>query len=127
MPYRFPYFEDRPHLPIALEFKGKRARFLPLLDSGADYSVFYESDAIRLGLNWEEGENTTFCNADGSFFEAKKFNLTIEIEGISFKADICFAKNTKSAMPLLGRRGIFEKLFITICEKEKYVEVRKYN
>ena len=69
----FPYFEDRPHVPIILEFAGKRCRFIPLLDSGADYSVFSQSDAMRLGLDWSKGEPITFKNADGSSFEAKMF------------------------------------------------------
>ena len=70
MRYKFPYFEDRPHIPVALEAKGKRARFLPLLDSGADFSIFYKSDAYRLGLDWETGKDIVLNNADNSNFHA---------------------------------------------------------
>ena len=120
---KFPYFEDRPHIPIVLEYNGKRARFLPLLDTGADFSIFYKSDAIRIGLIWDAGENTKLCNADGTYFKAKQFKLDLEIEGFKFKANICFVDNKKSSMPLLGRANIFKKFKITILEEEKIVEL----
>lgn len=123
MHYKFPYFEDRPHLPIALEYKGQRVRFLPLLDSGADFSVFYKSDALRLGLNWNEGKIVLLNNADGSPFEAREFLLQLSIEDTTFPAIICFIDNTKSHMPLLGRTDIFEKFIICIYEKERYIEL----
>lgn len=124
---KFPYFEDRPHIPITLEYQGKRLKFLPLLDSGADYSVFYKSDAYRLGLDWGQGESLEFNNADGTLFKAKQFLLTMEIEGQSFKAKVCFVENTASSMPLIGRVGVFERFYITLCEKEKYVEIQSYS
>ena len=126
MHYRFPYFEDRPHLPIVLEYGCNRARFLPLLDTGADFTVLYRSDALRLGLNWDEGKDTTFHNADGSVFIAKEFTLKMEIEGFSFPATICFAENTKSAMPLLGRKGVLENFLVTLNEREQYVEIESH-
>ncbi len=120
---KFPYFEDRPHIPIVIEYKSKRARFLPLLDTGADFSIFNKSDAMRLGLEWKDGVSTKLCNADGSCFNVKSFELMVEIEGYKFKATICFTDNKKSSMPLLGRSEIFEKFKITILEKEKTVEL----
>jgi hypothetical protein len=123
MHYRFPYFEDRPHVPVTLGFGDNKARFLPLLDTGADFSVFYRSDAIRLGLNWDAGKTKEFHNADGSVFCAKEFELNMAIEEFTFKSSICFAENTNCAMPLLGRKGVLENFFITLCEQEKYLEI----
>lgn len=120
---KFPYFENRPHIPIRIRFNDKKLRFLPLLDTGADYALFYKSDAIRLGLNWSKGKKIKLDNADGSPFHAKQFNLEIDIEGFTFEAQICFVENDRSAMPLLGRAGIFEHFKITIHEREKYVEL----
>jgi|SaaInlStandDraft_7_1057024.scaffolds.fasta_scaffold60028_2 predicted aspartyl protease len=126
MQCKFPYFEDRPHIPITLEYHGKRVKFLPLLDSGADYSVFYKSDAHRLGLDWNQGISLDFHNADGTLFKAKQFLLTMEVERVPFKTKVCFVESTASSMPLLGRVGVFERFYITLCEKEKYVEVKDY-
>lgn len=124
---KFPYFEDRPHIPIALEWQNKRARFIPLLDTGADFSVFYKSDAIWLGLDWEKGKSIDLDNADGSSFHAKKFILTVDIEGYKFKAGVCFVENNRSSMPLLGRADIFDHFKITIDEKSKFVEVKTHS
>ncbi len=95
---------------------------MPLLDTGADFSIFNKSDAMRLGLNWKAGSSIKLCNADGTSFNAKSFKLNVEIEGYKFKAVICFVDNSKSSMPLLGRSEVFEKFRITILEKEKIVE-----
>ena len=121
---KFPYFEDRPHIPIVLEHENKRARFLPLLDSGADFSVFYRSDAYRLGLNWESGKDVTLNNADNSDFCAKQFDLLMDIEGMQFPVKICFIDNKHSSMPLLGRLGVFDRFVITIVEEKKFVELK---
>ena len=121
MHYKFPYFEDRPHIPVALEFGGKKARFLPLLDSGADFSIFYKSDAVRLGLKWNDGKKVELSNADGSTFKAREFNIKVGIENKNFKAKICFINNKKHSIPLLGRKDIFKHFKITINEKEKCV------
>lgn len=77
MSYKFPYFEGRPHVPVALEYQGSKARFLPLLDTGADFSIFYKSDAVRIGLDWDKGKEVTLLNADGSEFNAKEFSLEV--------------------------------------------------
>ena len=121
---KLPYFEDRPHVPIVIKYKGKRTRFLPLLDSGADFSVFYKADAARIGLDWSKGKNVELTNADGSSFKAKQFDLILEIEGYSFRSKICFIDNKLSSMPLLGRTDVFDKFKITIFEKDKYVELK---
>jgi hypothetical protein len=124
---KFPYFEDRPHVPLALEWRGKRARFIPLLDTGADFSVFYKSDAIWLGLDWESGKTVDLDNADGSSFQAKKFHLTLDIEGYKFKANICFVDNHRSSMPLLGRADVFKHFEIIIHEQNKFIEFKSHD
>ncbi len=124
MQCKFPYFEQRPHIPLILEHQGKRIRVLPLLDTGADFSIFYKPDAIRLGLNWKRGKKIELANADGSSFKAKEFTLTVVIENYEFKARICFCDNNSFAMPLLGRRDIFNKFIITIDDREGYVRLQ---
>lgn len=120
---KFPYFEDRPHIPIKIVYKRKTTRFLPLLDSGADFSVFHKTDALRIGVDWEKGEVIELENADGSSFKARQFRLNLEIEGYKFKARICFVDSKKVSMPLLGRRDIFKHFTISIRDSEKMVSV----
>ena len=95
MPFEFPYFEDRPYVPIKIVYKGKPTRFLPLLDSGADFSVFHKTDALRIGLDWVAGENIELENADRSSFRAKQFLVNVEVEGYKLKARICFVDSKK--------------------------------
>lgn len=125
MSYKFPYFEDRPHIPITLVYKKTRRRFLPLLDSGADFSVFHKADAMRLGLNWKEGKAIELENADGTSFKAKEFKLQLEIERLKFKVSVCFVDKPGTTMPLLGRKDIFKHFKITINESQKEVTLRE--
>jgi hypothetical protein len=99
----------------------KRIRYIPLLDSGADYTTLTRNDALFLGLQWDEGESIEFSNSDGSSFNAKIFRLDLEIEQMIFSARICFIDSNVSAMPLLGRRDIFRRFKIIIDEAVKTV------
>lgn len=121
---KFPYFEDRPHIPIILKYQENRVRFLPLLDTGADCSVFYGSDAQRLGLNWNEGKNMEMNSVNGEDFQAKRFLLDMEIEGKKFKVRMCFVQEPFASMPLLGRLDVFENFQILISERDKFVELQ---
>jgi len=120
----FPYFEDRPHIPIILHYRDQALRFLPLLDTGADFCVFSKFDAMRLGLDWKTGERAELSNADGSTFEAWKVYLPMSIEGYDMKVKVCFVDNPHCPMPLLGRTDVFKNFQITIDEKEKVVKMR---
>jgi hypothetical protein len=122
----FPYFEDRPHIPLVVEYKGKPIRFLPLLDSGADFSIFYRVHANELGINWTEGEDIHLVNADGSSFHAKQFRMKIFIEGFPVFARLCFVDKVFNCTPVLGRRDIFHNFIITIDERAKNVELRSH-
>lgn len=123
---KFPYFEGRPHIPVVIENNSSRKRFLPLLDSGADFSVFYKADAIRLGLNWSEGKAIKLSNADETEFNAKEFNLKLNIEGQHLNARICFIDTLKIGTPLLGRQNIFDQFKILVNEKENYVQLESH-
>jgi hypothetical protein len=124
MSYRFDYFEDRPHVPIKIHYKGKYFRFLPLLDSGADFSVFNRADAYRIGLDWNKGKSLCLCNADGSEFRVKEFKLKVLVEHHPFTIPICFTESKKNAMPLLGRKSFFEKFEITFLENQERIVLR---
>lgn len=123
---KFPYFKGRPHIPLTIESTHERKRFLPVLDSGADFSVFYKSDALRLGLNWEEGESIQLLNADETVFWAKQFLLTVNIEGHQIPTKISFVDSNKTGTPLLGRHNVFKQFKILINEKEEFVEFQSH-
>lgn len=124
---RYPYFQGRPHLPLILEYGNSQERFLPLLDSGADFSIFHRSALGILGLDWDHGAQRHYDNADGSSFLAREFVLSVEVGGIRFPARISFADDPSLRVrPLLGRTDIFEKFRIVFCEQEQYVELQPY-
>jgi len=122
--YKFPYFEDRPHIPVAIESKGVRKRFLPLLDSGADFSVFAKSDAILLGLDWDQGKVIVLENADGTYFKGRTFKVKVVIQDVVIQTDLCFSEKSNS-MRLLGRKDLFKEFEILIDEKETVVKLKK--
>lgn len=124
---KYPYFQGRPHLPLILEYGNNHERFLPLLDSGADVSIFHRSALSILGLDWDQGVPRNYDNADGSSFIAREFILSVEIGGIRFPARISFAEDPSlRERPLLGRTDIFDKFRIVFCEREQYVELKPY-
>ncbi len=123
---RFPYFKERPHIPITIDSVVGRKRFLPLLDSGADFCVFYKTDAFRLGLDWREGKAMKLSNADGTDFSAREFILDLTVEDHVLKTRICFIDSNRIGTPLLGHLNIFEKFKILVNEKEKYVEFKSH-
>lgn len=125
MLYRFPYFEDRPHIPITLIGPEKSIRYLPLLDSGADFTTLSRNDALFLGLKWDLGESVEFSNADGSTFDARLFKLPLIIEGLEMRVRVCFLDRRHSTMPLLGRSDVFRHFEIMIDEASQMVELRK--
>jgi hypothetical protein len=121
---RFPYYKGRPHIPLVLEYGNRQERSLPLLDTGADFSIFHRSVSDSLGLDPAQGTLRQFNNADGSIFEVCEFRLSVEIAGARFPARICFADQSALAeFPLLGRLDIFEKFRVTVCEQDQYVEL----
>ena len=127
MSYHFPYFEDRPHVPITVIGPERRVRYIPLLDSGADYTTLSKKEAILLGLDWNQGEVISLANADGTGFDAKIFRLLLEIEGVTLFVRICFVDSNHCPMPLLGRFDVFRYFKIIIDESAHMVELRSYS
>lgn len=125
MQYKFPYFEDRPHIPIYLGAGEYKTRYLPLLDTGADFTTLCKHDAGVLGLDWDKGEEISLDNADGTEFKARMFTLPLEIEDLTFRSRICFIDTNTFSMPLLGRRDFFHHFIIAIDETSKMVELKR--
>ncbi len=126
--FSFPYYQNRPHVPIVLEYGNRRQRALPLLDSGADYSLFHKQFALDLGLTWSEGEQRSFDTAYTTNLAVREFQLSLDLEGSRFPAPVCFAEIPDLFhRPLLGRAGIFDKFRITFSEQEQLVEIEPIN
>jgi len=123
---RFAYQKNRPYIPIVLRYGYKKSWAAPLLDTGADVTILHKVDAIVLGLNWEEGVDRSFDNADGSSFQVKEFRIEIEISGVRFPARVCFSDMMGFEKRLLGRADVFRRFLITICERDGYVEFCKH-
>jgi len=125
--FRFPYYKGRPHIPLILEYGNREHHILPLLDSGADSSIFHRQTLTILGLDWAQGKKKILDNADGSIFEAREFRLSVNLNGLRFPARICFADHPAlSEFPLLGRMDIFDKFLITICERDQYIDLKPH-
>ena len=126
--YSFPYYKGRAHIPLVLEYGDKRERFLPLLDSGADFALFHKQDALNLGLDWDAGTDRDFDSAYTTGLPVKEFVLSLDIEGTRFPARVCFAEIADLFhRPLLGRADVFNKFRITFSELEQLVKLEAIN
>ena len=122
MQHKFPYINNRPKLLAKLrEGKGKARYFEFIIDSGADYTLIANSNAIILGIEYNKlkTKETKVEVANLAFIHAKQTTLTITIENNSFNIPVLVAKEEVEC--LLGRKGIFDKFDITFQERQKQV------
>lgn len=117
----YAYDKNRPYVPVILWNGYRKVRSSPLLDSGADLSIFHKADAIALGLDWTSGKETTAENPDGSLFRTREFRIELEVADVRFPARVLFADSASDGR-LLGRADVFQHFRITIDERALRVD-----
>ncbi len=117
----YAYDKNRPYVPVILWHGDRKVRSLPLLDSGADLSIFHKADAIALGLDWNSGKEINAENPDGSLFRTREFQIELEVADVRFPARALFADSASDSR-LLGRGDVFRHFRITIDEKALRVD-----
>lgn len=105
-----------------LAFLPDKSRYFEfLIDSGADYTLISQSDALYLGLEYDEfeSEETKVEAANLSFIHTKMALFILTIEGKNFRIPVLVAK--EKVEPLLGRRGVFENFDVIFQENRQQV------
>ena len=113
-----------PLAKIDLLYKNKRQSFWPIIDSGANVSIFPKAVGDALGIDFE-GEPESVEGVLGNFLWYSHYvNITLGDykEPISIRALFLMGE----PYPLLGREGIFDKFDVLFQERlRKVVFIKK--
>ncbi len=126
MSLKFAYSNGRPTMTAKLSVGKNKARYFEfLVDSGADMTLISRSDAIVLGVNYDEIDvpEMKVEVANLSHIHTKKCLMTIEMDGEKFRIPVLVAK--EEVERLLGRAGIFTRYEVVFRERAGEVEFRK--
>ena len=114
-----------PLAKIDLQFEDKKRTFWPIIDSGANVSIFPKGVGDALGIDFE-GEPEPVEGVMGTFLGYSHY---VEIllgdykEPISVRALFLMGE----PYPLLGREGLFDKFDVLFQERlKKVVFIKKY-
>lgn len=103
--------------------KGKNTlRYLEfLIDSGSDYTMIWQGDALILGLEYKKikGPETRAEVANLHVIHSKEVRLEIEINDSFIEVPVLISKEPMT--PLLGRKGIFDRFEILFQEAKEQV------
>lgn len=90
-------------------------RFAPLVDSGADTSLFQRGDSELLGLNLKKGEYAPVVGVGNVLVPAYLHLIGAKIGAAGLRAHIAFA-DSDEVPRLLVRRDFFAKFRVTFDE-----------
>ena len=79
-----------------------------------------------LGSNVESGRLQIFQTVTGSF-PAYEHEVTLQVSGIAFLANVFFAQDTVFARNLLGRTGWLHRLRIAIVDYDRALYLSAYD
>ena len=122
----FTYIGGWPKIMAKLSFGENTPRYFEfLIDSGSDYTLISQSDALVLGIHYEDirGQESTAELADLNIIHTKKINLELKIDDITLNIPVLVAKEKVEC--LLGRKGVFDKFDILFQESKQQVILKK--
>ncbi len=104
-------------ITVQLGHEGQFRYFNFLLDSGADYSMISEGDALMLGLSYSSIQSNELKVelANTNHILAKKITLDLLMDGLLLQVPILVTKENLNC--ILGRQGVFEAFEITFKER----------
>ena len=122
----FNYQKGKPKVTVKLKYKEKSKYFSFLVDSGSDYTLISQSDAVTLGIDYKEinAPEIKIEIADLTTMHTKKVPLTLLIDTFELNIPVLIAKEPVER--LLGRKGVFPKFDITFKERLEEIEFKYY-
>jgi len=119
-------YVKRPKIKIELKGEKGSMTFFALLDSGTDVTIIPKTIADFLGIKYETSQKEPFYGFSKEPFESTETTVTIKLLGKERRQDInlqnipsLIALTGEEQEPVLGCKGIFEKLKITFVEAER--------
>ena len=122
LPFNFHYIHGRPMIMAKLGVSPESSRYFRLLiDSGADYTIISQKDAILLGLDYRKMRSPEIKVevANLTSIHAKKTTLWITIETVELRIPVLVTKEEVEC--LLGRKGVFDYFDVTFQEGKEQV------
>lgn len=126
MKIAFPYQQwgdvSLPLVPVHLAAAGT---FYAIVDSGANISLFQYEIAELLGLPVRRGERIPLAGIGGKIY-GYRHQLSLTIAGQTFPCDVCFSKELRVPLNLLGRQDFFSRFRITFDEARRRTILEQY-
>lgn len=121
-----PYQKEKPYVTLQIFTRKKQWTYVNgLIDSGADFSLFPLSDAIRFGINLKQLKKVNVEAADGDFFHVHKTEVKAKLGGKEFILPIAFSDKPNLTV-VIGREGFFETFKIEFDERAEVVTLKSY-
>jgi len=137
MELRFPYrrFVRRgrvvykPCIPVYLGYKHKGIWVWPVVDSGAETTVFSSDLGRELGIAVPSGERRTIKGIGGrgtAFYHPVELLLSDDAGSVRYKTHVGFTRMLRGlgASGLLGQTGFFDKFVVTFDRPGLIIAVR---
>jgi hypothetical protein len=119
-------YVKRPKINIELKGEKSKMTFFALLDSGTDVTIIPKTIADFLGIEYETAKKEPFFGFSKDPFESVETSVTVKLLGKERRQDITLqnipaliALTGEEQEPVLGCKGIFEKLKITFINAER--------
>ncbi len=133
---RFPYvylpaggnrYIGLPIITIELQNNEQKQKYLCLIDSGADYSLFDAEIGEAIGLDIKNGIAVRSKGINKNIVaEAYMHRISYSVGDIQCEADVAFTYDLSTAHGILGRNGFFNHFLVVIDEKKQEVEISPY-
>jgi Aspartyl protease len=105
----FAYTRHRGYLMPIIPISINRHKLWVFVDSGATFSVLSVDEAVRLGIDWQNGRRQMIVVGDGSYIPTFIHDLPVQIGDAQITAPIGFSERLGVGFNLLGRSGVFNQ------------------
>lgn len=95
------------------------------VDSGATFTILNINDALRIGIDWQQGKQQMIVVGDGSFIPTYFHNLAVTIGDWQITAPVGFSERLGVGFNLLGRAGIFTEFQVCFNDKARKITFQK--
>lgn len=126
--YSYKFYKGGFYPIIKIQLKGPQGLLETeaYVDSGASTSLFHESTASDLGIDYTRGKIFNVMVGDGSFIPVYLHTIALKIGTVSFRAKIGFSAHLGADFNLLGQKDIFDRFIVTFNKRKKIVSFKPF-
>lgn len=113
----------RPIIPVSIKYEKQSIHYEALIDSGADFCIFPQAIAQKLGINLKKAKKIYFTGAGGEPILGMIENSVLQIGDLTLKTKIVFA-DLSGNVALLGQYGFFDKFIVKFDLQKEDLELK---